>query len=126
MAFIKLYPPKAGQAHPTSDVIFRLRNEFRIVDTNPHDGRAHVAAMIAATLPFSDSLPHKQAQLTRLREIQDAAVYVRFGDSDDLTASCCLLPDTELFFASPEAINGLARPLVERCARVLGYELFEG
>jgi hypothetical protein len=41
-------------------------------------------------------------------------------------ARCCVIPDSELFFDSPEEIDGPARPLVERAASALGYVVFDG
>ena len=82
--------------------------------------------MIAATLRFSDALPGKQERLAWLRSVQNEAVYVSFGDELGLVASCCVKPDSELFFDSPDEIHGLARPLLERAASALGYTVFEG
>jgi hypothetical protein len=126
MAFIKLFPPEGSEALPVPEIIRRLRDGFASVDANPDEGREHVDGVIAATLRFSDELPHKQQQLVSLRAVRDSAVYVTFGDSEDVVASCCLMPDHELFFGSPDEVDGPARPLVQRCAAALGYELFEG
>ena len=82
--------------------------------------------MIAAILGFSDSIPGKQERLAWLQSIQEAAVYVYFGDDLNTMAGCCLKPDTELFFDSPDEIHGPARPLVERAAAALGYTLYPG
>jgi hypothetical protein len=126
MAFIKLFPPEGGKALAVPDIIRRLRDKFAIVDTDPEKGRSYVAKMIAATERFSDAVPHKQKQLKRLRSIQNAAVYVRFGDAREVMASCCLVPDSDLFFSNPDQMHGPGRPLVERCAAALGYQLSEG
>jgi hypothetical protein len=126
MAFIKLLPPEGGDALPVKDVIHLFRNEFKVVDVDPDEGQDHVAAMIAATLRFSDALPGKQELLAWLQSIQNDAVYVSFGDDLSLIASCCVKPGCELFFDSPDEICGPARPLVERAATVLRYTVFEG
>jgi hypothetical protein len=126
MAFIKLFPPKGREALPVEEIIERLRDEFKVVDADPDAGQDHVAGMIAATLRFSDALPGKQERLARLQSVQDAAVYVTFGDDLALTASCCLMPDSELFFGAPAEVDGPARPLVERAASALNYTLFKG
>jgi len=126
MAFIKLFPPEGRDALPVEDVIRRLRDEFDVVGADPDAGQDHVAGMIAATLRFSDSLPGKQERLAWLQSVQNEAVYVSFGDDVGLVASCCVKPDSELFFDSPDEIHGPARPLLERAASVLGYTVFEG
>lgn len=108
------------------EVLDRMRTEFRFVDVDPDGGQDHVGDMIAATLRFSDALPHKQAQLADLQSVRDSAVYVTFRDSDDVEASCCLMRDRDLFFDSPDEIDGPARQLVERLAGALNYELYEG
>lgn len=82
--------------------------------------------MIAATLRFSERVPGKQERLAWYQSVQDSAVYVSFGDGLAVSASCCLMPDSELFFDSPDEIDGPARPLVERAALALGYEVFQG
>lgn len=126
MAFVKLLPPEGGDALPVADVIRRLEDEFAAVDADPDAGQDHVAGMIAATLRFSDTLPGKQERLAWFQSVQDAAVMVSFGDDLGLMASCCVRPESELFFDSPDEVHGPARPLVERAASALGYEVYEG
>jgi hypothetical protein len=126
MAFVKLFPPAGRDALPIADVIRRLEDEFAIVDADPDKGQDHVADMIAAMLRFSDAVPGKRERLAWLQSVQDAAVYVSFGDDLDTIAGCSVMPESELFFGSPDEVIGPARPLVERAASVLGYTLFEG
>lgn len=80
MAFIKLFPPEGRDALAVADVILRLEDEFAVVDADPDEGQDHVAGMIAATLRFSDAIPGKRERLSWLQSVQDAAVYVSFGD----------------------------------------------
>lgn len=126
MAFVKLFPPKGGDALPVAEVISRLEDEFAIVDSDPMQGQDHVAAMIAATLRFSDKVPGKQDRLAWLLSVQEAAVFVSFGDNLGTMARCCVMPGSELFFGSPDEVDGPARPLVERAALALDYTVFEG
>ena len=126
MAFIRLSAPDDSQWLPTDVVVERLRREFGVVNPDHAAGRDYVGRMIAATEKFSDRIPGKQERLAELRRVHDAAVRVAFGDSGDNLAQVCLLPDTPLFFGTVEEVDGPARPLVDRCARVLGYELHEG
>ena len=126
MAFVKLFPLDGHRWLAIHEILDRLRAEFRLIDADPGEGRDQVAAMIAATLRFSDAVPHKQAQLADLQSVQEWAVYITFGDWDAVVASCCLMPERALFFGSPDEVDGPARSLVERCAGTLNYELFEG
>lgn len=126
MAFVKLYPPEGGDPLPVVEVIRRLREEFDVVEADADEGQDHVAGMILATLRFSDSIPGKQERLAWLQSVQDAAVYVTFGDDLRAVAACCVLPDSELFFGRPDEVHGPARELVERAAEALGYTLHEG
>ena len=126
MAFLKLFPPEGGDALPTGEVISRLHEEFDIIDTDPTKGQDHVSSMITATLRFSDAIPGKKERIDRLRSIQQASLYISFGDDLGMVAGCCVIPDEELFFGSPDEVDGPARSLVERAALALGYTLFEG
>ena len=125
MAFIKLLPPEGRDALTVKKVIRRLRDEFIVVHADPDAGQNHVAGMIAATLNFSDSSPGKLEQLAWLQSVQNDAVYVFFGDDSDLVASCCVMPSSELFFDSPDEVDGLARPLLVRAANALGYTVYD-
>jgi len=126
MAFIKLWPPEGRDPLPVAEIVARLQDEFAVVDVDPEAGRDHVGDMITATLRFPDSLPWKADRIAHLQSIQDAVVYVVFGDDTLVTAGCCLLPNEELFFGNPDEVDGEARSLVERAAEALGYSLDEG
>ena len=52
---------------------------------------------------------------------EDVTIY-----DSTIIAECFLMPGWDLFFGSPDAIKGAARPLVERAARALGYNVVEG
>lgn len=125
MAFIKLFPREGCDALSVKEVVRRLRDEFDVVNADPDAGQDHVAGMIAATLRFADSLPGKQERLEWLQSIQNDAVYVSFGDDLSMMASCCVQPESELFFGSPDEIDGPARPLLERAAVALGYTVYD-
>lgn len=126
MAFIKLFPPEGRDPLSVDEITERLRDEFDEFTADADEGQDHVAGMIAAILRFSDAVPGKQEELEWLQSIQDEAVYVSFGDELSVIASCCVMPESELFFGSPDEVDGDARPLVERAADVLGYAVFEG
>ena len=82
--------------------------------------------MIAATLRFPDDLPGKQERLAWFRAIQTDSVLVTFGDDIELVATCCVMPESELFFDRADEIDGPARPLLERAAAVLNYTVSNG
>jgi hypothetical protein len=126
MAFVKLLPPDGRHALPVRRVVQLLRDEFALVETDPEQGRDHVSQMITTALRLPDILPAKQEMLTRLPALQNDAVYVTFGDGPDAVAGCCVMPDTELFFGRPDEVDGPARPLVDRAAAALGYEVLVG
>lgn len=125
MAFVKLFPLEGGTLS-VADAFRRLEDEFAVVDVDPDAGQDYVASMIVTTLRFSDAMPGKQELLAWFQSIQDSAVLVSFGDDLGTMASCCLTSGTELFFGSPDEVDGPARPLVERAAAALDYTLFEG
>ena len=126
MAFIKLFPREGSDYLPVEEVIERLRSEFDYVEIDEEEGRDHVGGMIAATLRFSDELPWKQERLKTLQKLQRHSVYIFFGDHSEAIAAFCFMPDSEMFFGSPEEVDGAARIIVTRAAQVLKYELFEG
>ncbi len=126
MAFLKLIALETSGPLPVKDVVRRLTEEFHIVEVDEDGGQDHIASMIAATLRFSDELPGKQDQINRLLSLQETAVWVSFGDDLQVMTGTCVTTDPELFFGSRDDVDGPARPLVERAAVALGYELYEG
>jgi hypothetical protein len=126
MEFVKLLPPENAKPLPVAKVLRRLRDQFKVVEADKSQGWDHVADMIAATLRYSDDIPEREQQLAWLESVQEDAVYVAFGDTPDAVASCCVMPGAELYFATPDEIHGPLRPLIDRCATALGYELVEG
>jgi hypothetical protein len=126
MAFLKLIAPETSGPLPVKDVVRRLTEEFPIVEVDEHGGQDHIASMIAATLRVSDEVPGKQDQINSLLSLQETAVWVSFGDDLQVMTGTCVTTDFELFFGSRDDVDGPARPLVERAAVALGYELYEG
>jgi hypothetical protein len=126
VAFIKFFPFENREWLPVSDVLDRMRDEFRMVDADREEGRDYIGGVIVAMLRLPNDLPGYQEQLAFLQAIQDQAVCVTFGDSDDIVASCCLAPERDMFFDSPGELAGPGRQLIERLAGALSYELYEG
>ena len=126
MAFIKLWPRDDDGALPVLEVVDRLREEFEFVSVDTEAGRDHVGDMIAATLSFPDTLPWKADRLAELKAMQEAALYVSFGDDLDVVAGSCVLPGEPLFFGNLDEVDGPARSLVERAAKALRDYLEDG
>lgn len=115
--------------HCPSAVVKRLESAFAYVETSEEDARRHVLEIIeqlqALKQAGKDSVGH--GDLIRLETIQDAAIGVCFGD--DLTSDLALLntyviPGEPLLFEySSPAHQEAARPMLRRCADVLGYEI---
>jgi hypothetical protein len=123
MSFIALCPPDGRDPLPVTEVVRRLRDAFPLVRLDADRGRNYVGRIIAGMVQDRHTLSRKQSRLAELRETQDQAVWVSFGDADEVLANCCLLPGKELFFCHPNELRGPARPLLERCAAALRYDL---
>ena len=126
MAFIKLIPPKDRGALPVDKIVNRLMHEFTFLDADKEAGQNHVDAKITLTLRMSDSVADKQERLEWYQSIRDSTVFVWFGEDMDRTASCCVMPDSELIFEVFDTVTDPKRLLLERTASVLNYTLLEG
>ena len=125
MAFVKL-EPLVGKPYLSVDrIIDHLRLEFDWVEVDREEGRSHVNGMLAFAYRVSDEVPGKVERTKKWEAALDQSAWVSFGDSD-ASASCCLIPETELFFGDADAIAGAGRRIVQRAADALGYEVFEG
>jgi hypothetical protein len=126
MAFVKLFPFEGNDYLSPVEIIERLKLEFEYVEVDEEAGQGYIGDMIARILRMPDSLPGKQERLDELQEARQQAVFVAFGDDPGIAASSCLKPESEIFFGSPDEVDGPARALVERAAEALSYEVFEG
>jgi hypothetical protein len=126
MAHIRLWPYN-NRFLPVASVLERLRAEFQVVNADAARGQASVVKWIELTQRFADAIriPGKDERLALLQSVQVAAVYVSFGDSLELLASCYVMPGVALFFESTDEVSGPARRLVERAGITLGYRLDE-
>jgi hypothetical protein len=115
--------------HCPSAVVKRLESEFAYVETSEEDARRHVLEIIEQLIALKQGGkdPVGDEDLIRLERIQESAIGVCFGD--DLTSDLALLntyviPGEPLLFEySSPAHEEAARPVLRRCADVLGYEI---
>lgn len=126
MTFIKLLPPEGSEPHSVARIVELLSEEFEVFESDVEAGRDHVDGMLAATLRFPDSLPGKQERIAWLQSVQNEAVMVAFSDGSEAVAQTCVIPNSELFFGTHDAVDGPGRQLVERAAVALRYGIVEG
>src|SRR5687768_7740514 len=108
MAFIKLLTPDEGSCLTVEDVVRKLRDEFRYFHADPEEGGDYVGGTITAVLTFPPDLRGRQEQLDQWTVAQEDSVVVEFGDTPDLFARTCVIPESDLFFGAPEEVNGPA------------------
>jgi hypothetical protein len=116
---------------PPRLVIVRLENEFAYVESIDQEGQQHVAELIKQ-LPRNKKWGGNAVDgnyLDHLRKVQNDATFIYFGDDagpEDAILSIALVPGTPLAvdFSSPKHQQA-TRPLLERCAHVLGYDIVE-
>lgn len=112
-------------------VIARLQCAFAYVEGDEDAGRRHVGYIIRQL----DAMARKgfadigSEYLQRLKKAQSESIYVYFGDNPGSELNClhtALIPNEPLYFDYASATHeNAARPLLMRCAEVLGYEPVE-
>ena len=120
--------PEIGYLEPR-EVVNRINAVFAYVEASEEEGRTHVRDVIQQlqTMMKEGTVPHDRQYLAHMRRVQDQAIYVYFGDNpgvEDECLSAAVIPGEPLFFdySSPEHEKA-ARPILERCAIVLGYDI---
>ena len=124
--------PRTGERYlyPT-EVIGRMKSAFAYVETSEEGAREKMLEWMSqlAFVAADGRTGECDADLDRLEQLQDAALYVHFGDEvgDDATLLSMFVVPTQPLFVDPltEDCKGKAAPLIERCAAVLGYEVVE-
>ena len=112
-------------------VVTRLESEFAYVEVDEEDGRRHVRGIIRQLQKISEMglIPVDNEYLERLKKAQRGAIYVYFGDDPGSEIAClstAVIPGEALFFDyASRAHEQAARPLLVRCAAVLGYDIVE-
>jgi len=112
-------------------VLSRLNNEFRYFEADEELGRRHVEQLLAC---YESSMKHnfsaqRQGFLHGLAKGASSAVYVQCGDnpgSNTEYLETVLIPIEPVVFGYHSVEHQImATPLLERCARVLGYRIVE-
>jgi hypothetical protein len=129
MAHNWLGPKPGSPYHSPANVIDQLRAEFLRVTVNAQKGAENVGKTIAQLnrMKTLSPPPASEEEIERLRSVQEQAVAVTFSDEaspEYAYLEVTLTPGYALFFgySSPEHQEA-ARPLLERCASILGYEI---
>jgi hypothetical protein len=121
--------PKAGQPYlAPEEVMRRLQNTFRYVDASASRGAASIEQDIAYMVSARQSgTPYTDEEIERLRGVKDKAIDVIVADesqADLAYLSVLIEPDEKLFFGYESGEHeDAARPLLERIAEVLEYEI---
>jgi hypothetical protein len=128
----KLFSKPGNDYLAPSAVVARLRAHFNHVETDPQQGAVHVTRMVEqlTRMQFLKQPPATPEEIERLRGLREQSVCVTFFDdpaSPDACLTTTIIPGEPLFFGFSSAEHErLAMPLLERCARVLDYEIWAG
>jgi hypothetical protein len=110
-------------------VAMRIAAEFAYAETDEAAGRDHVVRLIAAIAWRKGRFPDGalEERVMRLDRMKDRAIQLCFGDDPgcDTGYLCTVaIPGEPLVFEYESAAHRNAvQPLLERCARVLGYAI---
>ena len=112
-------------------VIARLEREFAYVEASDEEGRQHVTQLILELPKIRKwgQITVDSKYLEHLHQVRNEAVYIYFGDNpgpEDAILGTAVIPGNPLpvDFSSPEHQQA-TRPLLVRCASVLGYDIVE-
>ncbi len=112
-------------------VVSRLESAFAYVESDEEDGRRHVSGIISQVQKMAAMglIPVDNEYVERLKKAQPSAIYVYFGDDPGSELAClsaAVIPEEPLYFDYPSPARAeAARPLLVRCAEVLGYDIIE-
>ena len=121
--------PKAGQPYlAPEEVVRRLRDAFKYVDASASRGAASIEQGIEYMVRARHSgAPFTDEEIERLRRVKDKAIDVIVAEESgaDLTYLSVLIePDEKLFFDYESGEHeDAAKPLLERIAKVLDYQI---
>jgi len=125
----RLYAKETRSYLSPEDVLTRIEAEFAFIEASNDAGRKHVRTLITQmrNLMRADKIPMDAEHLERLHKAAPAAIYVCFGDdpgSEFAYLESTVIPDEPLYFAyaSPKHEKA-ALPLLQRCARILNYNV---
>jgi hypothetical protein len=129
MAFNRLYPKEGGRYLSPTEVIERLKQEFAQVEVDVAKGEVHVLRMIEQLARMQDFTPPPASpeDIERLRSVKNEARFVTVmskSKDEDAYLSTCIISGEALFFDYSSARHEMmARPLLERFAAALNYEI---
>lgn len=110
-------------------VVSRLESEFSYVETDGEEGRRYVLETIDRLRADTSSRYVDHQMVQSLARVKNRAIFVCFGDdasSDLALLSTYVVPGMPLVFEYASAAHErAARPLLARCASVLGYEIIK-
>jgi hypothetical protein len=112
-------------------VVSRLESAFAYVEVDEEYGHRHVGGIIRQLRKMAAMglMPVDNEYLERLKGAQRSAIYVYFGDNPGSELAClsaAVIPGEPLYFDYPSPAHAeAARPLLIRCAEVLGYDIVE-
>ena len=132
MAHSRLFPRRGESFISPGEAVRRLAAEFVAVTTDRQQGAEHVWRMVTQLRRMGHLTPPPATpdEIARLEVLAPEAVFVLLSDgpaSGQADLTTCIFPDHPLFFGYSSAQHQAAsRPLLERCAKVLGYEIEGG
>jgi len=108
-------------------VLFRIQQEFAYMVSDEEVGRIHVEQMKKDIHANTQNMIVRTERLKNLEQVQNQAVYVRFGDnpaSETEYLSTVLIPGEPIKINYESAQHGdQSRPLLWRFASMLGYRI---
>lgn len=124
-----LQAPNGHRYHSPLVVVKRLSCEFAYVEADEAEGYRHVLEMLEwleAKIGGRTNSIHNE-RVRHLQTVRDRAIHVVFGDdltSDHAYLCSVIIPGEPLVFEhASSAHERSVRPLLKRCAEVLGYEI---
>jgi hypothetical protein len=120
--------PLSGVFLAPDEVVRRLHLEFAALDANAEEGREYVRNMLTRVLELkARGIDRGDDYAGRLQRAEPHSVALFIADdasAEYAHLSCCCMPGEPLFFSyTSRQHEEAARPLLERCARVLGYAI---
>lgn len=124
--------PRSGERYlyPT-EVIGRMKSAFAYVETSEEGAREKMQEWMSqlAFVAADGRTEACDADFDQLEQLQDAALFVHFGDGVgvDATLLSMFVVPTQPIFVDPLTVDDQSRaaPLIARCATALGYEVTE-
>jgi hypothetical protein len=113
------------------EVVNRIKAVFAYVEASEEEGQAHVVSVInqLQAMMKDGTIPHDRQYLAHLNRVRGRSIFVYFGDNPGVEEEClstAVIPGEPLFFDyASEEHQKTARPILERCAIVLGYDIVE-